>query len=149
MKYYIDCEFDGHSGPLLSIALVRDDGHSIHIQTKAEASDPWVLDNVVPRMDLHCAALDWTVDVNDVGTLIAHFIGDDDTPIIIADSPVDIGRCCAALTTSRNGGWASVEYAHITFEVHNVDCYPTRLAAAIQHNAWWDAMALREKLCPG
>ncbi len=23
-KYYIDCEFDGHSGELLSLAMVRD-----------------------------------------------------------------------------------------------------------------------------
>jgi hypothetical protein len=34
----------------------------------------------------------------------------------------------------------------MTFEVHNVDCYPTALEGAVQHNAWWDAMALRAAL---
>lgn len=27
-----------------------------------------------------------------------------------------------------------------------VDAYPTDLPDAVQHNAWWDAMALRKKL---
>lgn len=67
----------------------------------------------------------------------------DNCHTIIADSPVDIGRFCAALSTSEDGGWASADYPRMTFEVHNVDCYPTTLPGAVQHNAWWDAMALR------
>jgi hypothetical protein len=59
---------------------------------------------------------------------------------------VDIGRFCAAISTAANGGWASADYPRITFEVHNVECYPTTLPGAVQHNAWWDAMALREYL---
>lgn len=148
-RFYIDCEFDGHGGPLLSIALVREDGRSIHIATTAEARDPWVAANVMPLMGRHAATLNWSgVTPNDVGTVIRQFIGDVERPVIIADSPVDIGRFCTALTTSPTGGWASAEYPLMTFEVHNVDCYPTTLPGAVQHNAWWDAMALREKLSP-
>ena len=81
---------------------------------------------------------------------IAAMIAGGDTRIaellVIADSPVDIGRFCDALTTSPTGGWASAEYRLMTFEVHNVDCYPTTLEGAVQHNAWWDAMALRRLL---
>jgi hypothetical protein len=29
---------------------------------------------------------------------------------------------------------------------HNIDCYPTDLVGVVQHNAWWDAMMLRDKL---
>lgn len=46
------------------------------------------------------------------------------------------------------GQVASADYPTMTFEVHNVDCYPTTLPGAVQHNAWRDAMALREKLRP-
>jgi hypothetical protein len=146
-KYYIDCEFDGHSGPLLSLAIVREDGRSIHIATSAEAKDSWVQANVMPLMGKHAATLNWSqVAPNDVGTVIRQFLGDEQAPVIVADSPVDIGRFCTALTTSATGGWASAEYPRMTFEVHNVDCYPTTLAGAVQHNAWWDAMALRAKL---
>lgn len=146
MKYYIDCEFDGHSGPLLSMALVSEDGDSIHIATKQFATDPWVIANVVTIMDRHNAPKSAYVHEYEVGGVIRAFIGDCKSPTIIADSPVDIGRFCRALSTGPDGEWASAHYPRMTFEVHNVDCYPTELEGAVQHNAWWDAMALRHRL---
>lgn len=144
-RFYIDCEFDGHGGPLLSIALVREDGHSIHIATTAQASDPWVLANVVPLIDRHDCRMAVRCLPNEVGAVIRTFL-DCESPTIIADSPVDIGRFCAAISTGTDGGWASADYPMMRFEVHNVDCYPNNLLNAVQHNAWWDAMALRHKL---
>ena len=141
-RYYIDCEFDGHNGPLLSMAIVRDDDYSIHMRIAQEAKDPWVRKNVMPLMDQHKATQSGIVYINDVGAVIRTFI-DTDEPTIIADSPVDIGRFCAVISTGADGGWASADYPFMRFEVHNVDCYPTSLSGAVQHNAWWDAMALR------
>ena len=142
-RYYIDCEFDGHNGPLLSMAIVRDDDdYSIHMRIAQEAKDPWVRKNVMPLMDQHKATQSGIVYINDVGGVIRAFI-DTDEPTIIADSPVDIGRFCAVISTGADGGWASADYPFMRFEVHNVDCYPTTLEGAVQHNAWWDAMALR------
>lgn len=145
-KFYIDCEFDGHDGPLLSIAMVKDDGNSIHIRADIEPMDLWVRRNVLPLMDSHRAAKSAKVYLNDVGSVIRAFIGDCDVPTIIADSPVDIARFCRALSTGPDGEWASTEYPRMNFEVHNVDCYPTAVEGAVQHNAWWDAMALRAAL---
>ena len=143
-RFYIDCEFDGHNGPLLSLAMIRDDGDSIHIKTDAVPKDPWVIDNVMPIMQQHNAIKSATgVPVNGVGEVIRAFIGKCDCPIIIADSPVDIGRFCRSLSTSLAGEWASADYPAMRFEVHNVNCYPTILVDAVQHNAWWDARALR------
>jgi hypothetical protein len=81
-----------------------------------------------------------------VGSALRNFIGNCTRPIIVADSPVDIGRFCAALSTGDDGGWVSTGYQRMTFEVHNIDCYPTDLPGAVQHNAYWDAMALRHRL---
>lgn len=145
-RFYIDCEFDGHSGPLLSIALVREDGIGIHIEADVAATDPWVLANVVPLLEQHDADDCTRVASDEVGGIIRWFIGKCDHPIIVADSPVDIGRFCRAISTGPDGEWASADYPHMTFEVHNVDCYPTTLEGAVQHNAWWDAMALRQLL---
>ncbi len=145
MNYYIDCEFDGHDGPLLSLAMVRD-GDSIHIKTTAYAQDKWVRENVMPIMDKHDANKSASVPLNDVGGVIRAFIGDEVHPHIIADSPVDIGRFCRALSTGADGQWASANYPHMTFDVVNIECYPTDLAGAVQHNAWWDACALQRKL---
>lgn len=146
MRYFVDCEFDGHDGALLSIALVTDGRDSIHIRVAANAKDPWVIDNVVPLLDCHRAPKSAYVAPNDVGGTLRAFIGDDDCPTIIADSPVDIGRFCRAISTGPHGGWVSADYPQMRFEVHNVDCYPTSLEGAVQHNAWWDAMALRARL---
>ena len=147
MRYYLDTEFDGHGGALLSLALVRETGPSIHVRTDARATDPWVQQHVEPLMDAHDAdSYGLCVPVAGVGTWIRNFLADDEAPVIVADSPVDIGRFCVALSTGEDGGWASADYPRMTFEVHNVDCYPTTLPGAVQHNAWWDAMALRAKL---
>jgi len=143
--FYIDCEFDGHNGQLLSIALVGETD-SIHIKTTAPARDDWVLQNVLPLMDMHNAPKSASVSLNDVGSVIRAFLGDCKCPVIIADSPVDIGRFCRALSTSTDGQWASTDFPAMRFEVHNVDCYPTTLEGAVQHNAWWDAMALKAAL---
>lgn len=149
MKYYLDCEFDGHNGPLLSVALIRDDGNSLYVRTTARASDEWVIENVEPLMPYHCAeSIGMNVPSAGVGGWLRNFIGDDPAPVIIADSPVDIGRFCRALSTGEDGDWQSTGYPRMTFEVHNVDCYPTTLPNAVQHNAWWDAMALKVKLHP-
>lgn len=146
MKYYIDCEFDGHNGPLLSMAIVREDSRSIHIETTAIATDPWVVANVVPAMSENDATTHSLVQPYQVGAQVREFIGHDDAPVIVADSPVDIGRFCTALTTSSQGGYEPNVWDRLTFEVHDVDCYPTELVGAVQHNAWWDAMALRHLL---
>lgn len=146
MRYFIDCEFDGHGGPLLSMALVRSRADSMIAVTDAKPSDPWVIANVMPVMHKDAAATTYFCGPNNVGAALRKFIGDDQAPVIIADSPVDIGRFCQAISTGDDGGWASTDYPRLTFEVHNVDCYPTDLPGAVQHNAWWDAMALRAKL---
>ena len=86
------------------------------------------------------------IPLNEVGPSIRSFIGDDNQPVIIADSPVDIGRFCTAISTGSDGNWASTDYPFMQFEVHNIDCYPTDLVGVVQHNAWWDAMMLRDKL---
>ncbi len=145
-RYYLDCEFDGHDGPLLSIALVAEAGAGIHIRTHVRAKDPWVIENVMPLMGSHNAWKSEVLALNDVGERLKQFIGGDQAPVIVADSPVDIGRFCRAISTGADGEWSSADWPAMTFEVHNVDCYPTTLAGAVQHNAWWDAMALRQKL---
>lgn len=146
MRYYIDCEFDGHNGPLLSMAIVREDGESLHVETTEDPRDHWVIENVMPVMGKHMADVSLQVPATMVGRKMAAFIGTDDAPVIVADSPVDIARFCSAISTAPGGDYAPCIKPRLSFEVHDVDCYPTGLIGAVRHNAWWDAMALRHKL---
>lgn len=154
MRYYLDTEFDGFGGRLLSLALVREDGASFYAVTSAHANDPWVQKNVVPIMyDVpHERGIQgWYSDREDrgfkfhmtLGEDIAEFLKGDPRPHVVADWPDDIRYLCHELIT---GPGEMVSIPAITFEVARVDAYPTELAGAVQHNAWWDAMALREKL---
>jgi hypothetical protein len=147
-RYYIDCEFDGHGGPLLSMALVPEGERGLYLCLADEPRElgPWVAENVWPLVHLRLPVGRTVAYLEDWGGLIRDFIGADECPTIIADSPVDIGRFCTVISTGSDGGWASADYPQMLFEVHNVDCYPTDLPGAVQHNAWWDAMALRHKL---
>lgn len=152
MKYYIDTEFDGHNGPLISLALVPEkrewqDFYFLTTHTGDDIQDPWVrenvdtivLDNPNKRCHMHMAHVDH------IYKAIRDYLRDITDPIFVADSPVDIARI-ANILSSDGKNWTPSKFETITFEVHNVDCYPTTLEGAVQHNAWWDAMALREKL---
>lgn len=147
MNFYIDCEFDGHNGQLISMAIVSEYGNSIYIKVNYNyIIDDWVYDNVIPLLDKHGCQEVATVNIYDVGLVIRTFIGNLDYISITADSPVDIKYFCECLSTSSNGEWQPTNYKQILCFVKNVECYPTSLENAVQHNAWWDAMALREKL---
>ena len=146
MKYYIDFEFDGHNGPVISGALIREDGKAVYCASYHDPFDPWVKQNVMPHIAKFIPATMIFCGANHFGTYFRDLIGYDQFAVIIADSPVDIGRFCNHISTDGYGNWQSTDYAFMQFEVHNVNCYPTKLEGAIQHHAYWDAMALREKL---
>ena len=145
-RFYIDCEFDGHNGPLISMGIIREDGRDLYIMVESHPRNLWVLENVVPVLERHSAYVTWVCPPNLVGGAIRSFIGLCECPVIIADSPVDIARFCAAISTSEDGDWQSTNYRAMRFEVHNVDCYPNDIEGAVQHNAWWDAVSLRYAL---
>lgn len=147
-RFYIDCEFDGHGGPLLSFGVATEAGRGIHyrINDAPPVNDPWVAENVVPIMGRHSATLNYSGPLYKLGSVLRYFIKPCVQPVIIADSPVDIGRFCQAISTGETGGWTSADYPLMRFEVHNVDCWPNDLIGGVQHNAWWDAEALRHKL---
>lgn len=149
MRYFIDTEFDGTGGPLLSIALVKETGpRSIYIVTDNVeiAVNSWVIENVISKINI---VPDDTVVVtgiyeNSVGHFIRECLKGDPHPIIIADSPVDIGRFCAAISTNIYGEYEPFEFARMTFEVY--DDNVTDEDYENKHHAYFDALHLRQKI---
>jgi hypothetical protein len=144
MNYFLDCEFDGFGGDLLSLSLVRQDGRALYI-VLGRVNEPcteWVAQNVIPLMKQVPDDLTiWTHDdPADAARTIQAFLLGDERPHIIADWPDDIAYFCKALMT---GPGEMVSMRHMTFEMLRVLAYPTDLEGAVQHNAYWDAMALR------
>lgn len=144
-RYYLDTEFDGFGGSLISLGLVHEDGvRSLSIVVQDWADDPWVQANVISHL--------WAANAStrlmtpeEAAFVIAGFLNPDSAPVIITDWPADIRYFCA-LIEFPGGEMAPI--ASLKFELHRVDAYPTSLPGAIQHCAWWDAQALRHLLEP-
>lgn len=142
MKYFLDCEFNGYRGDLISLALVREDGDELYLaRPRLRIMDPWVEKNVEPIVTLNDAC----PQVAEIfSSRIRDFLDGDPDPVVVADWPDDIRYLCECLITGP--GEMVKSSPIIRFEIHRVDAYPTELPGAVQHNALWDARALRFKL---
>lgn len=150
MRYFLDTEFNGFGGELLTLAMVREDGNSLYLGVPpndlSADIDPWVLKNVLPvatRIPRHVKFV--IADPDEFPGLIAEFLRGDPRPYIVTDWPDDVSYFCRALIT---GPGLMCSVPSLRFEIVRVDAYPTELKGAVQHNAWWDAMALRHLLTP-
>ena len=149
MRYYLDCEFNGYRGRLLSMALVRDDGEELYLVASPFppiGCEPWVAENVVPVVfpdGMRCNGKVMTISLKVFPTLVEEFLAGDEGPVIVVDWPDDIRYFCETIIV---GPGKMIDIPGLTFEVFRVDAYPTDLPGAVQHNALWDARALRHKL---
>lgn len=142
MRYYLDTEFDGFGGALISVGLVQDEDRSLSLVVQDWADDPWVAENVIPHLwKANASTRLWTPE--EAAMEIARFLKNDSDPVVVTDWPADIRYFCG-LVEFPGGNMAPI--SGLKFEMHRVDAYPTTLPNAVQHNAWWDAMALRHLL---
>jgi hypothetical protein len=145
MRYFLDTEFNEFGGDLISLALVSETGpDDLYIATACPNPGAWVRENVLPIV--HCAgAIPVLVRPSEFGRAIRRYLEKDRWPIIIADWPDDISYFCKALITAPG---EMVSIARLQFQLERVDAYPTDLPGAVQHNALWDARALRHIFQP-
>lgn len=147
MRYYLDTEYDGHNGPLMTMALISEDkSKDIYIVTPHIPTDPWVIENVVPLIDNHKAKKLINTTIDGVGVFLRDFLLLDDMVEIVADSLTDIGHFARAYSTRVSGEYCVNYKTRITFVVENVESYPTKVEGALQHNSYWDALALLNKM---
>lgn len=145
-RYYLDCEFNGAGGELLSMALRREGGGGLYWINgwTRQVHDPWVAENVIPILR-DCPAEAIIGDLSELPGAIEHCFlawGDLD-PIIVTDWPDDIKYFAESVLT---GPGTMIRLRSLRIEMHRVDAYPTTLMGAVQHNAWWDALALEHRL---
>ena len=142
MNFYLDCEFDGWMGSLISLALVSEDGDEFYWRAHGDLAwvkDRWVIDNVVPVLSCPGAS---ATHLN-LSKGIAEYLdrtAQKTNAHIIVDWPDDVAYFCRAMIV---GPGARIDTPPLTFEVTRYDAYPTDLEGAVQHNALWDARALK------
>ncbi|HEU0283665.1 MAG TPA: hypothetical protein VFR52_00810 [Sphingomicrobium sp.] len=143
MRYFLDTEFNGFGGALLSVALVPEDGEEFYA-TLAPAGDPlpWVERNVLPFLDHVPAALQSPrLSRRDAAVELSHYLSVDPEPVIVADWPEDIAQFCTLLMT---GPGEMVPVPRLTFQLVPLGGFSTAANSAVPHNALHDARALKE-----
>ena len=145
MRYFLDTEYNGWGGILLSLALVSEHGEELYLTLAwDETLEPWVERNVVPYLDMVPEPLiSPRLSRADAARTVAHFLAGDGEPLIVADWPEDIAQISALLVT---GPGAMVEVPPITFRIVELSGFSTAANSKVPHNALHDARALRDHI---
>ena len=143
MRYFLDTEYNGWGGALLSLALVADSAEEFYVVLDHDGPlEPWVERNVVPYFgsvpdSLQAPPLSRRAAAEALG----FFLSGDPDPLIIADWPEDIAHLSSLLVT---GPGLMVPVASLRFQLLVLTGFSTAANSAVPHNALHDARALKE-----
>lgn len=143
LRYFLDTEFNGWGGALLSLALVPDDGEELYLTLDWDVPlEPWVERYVLPYLDtVPESQVSPRMSRVDAARTLAHYLAGDPEPLIVADWPEDIALINALLLT---GPGTMVEVPPLKFEFLPLSGFSTAANSAVPHNALHDARALRD-----
>lgn len=135
MRLFLDTEFNGFGGKLISMALVPEKKTDFEFYKEIEMKDqlhPWVRENVMPHLILP------PVSYNEFQSSLANYLWTIGDCTIIADWPDDIRYFCEALIT---GPGMMINLMHnLKFELDfGIDI----IESLVPHNALHDARAIR------
>jgi len=145
MRYFVDTEYNGWGGALLSLALVPEDGEELYLTLDWDGPlEEWVERNVIPYLDMVPEQLvSPRMSRADAARTIAHYLAGDPDPLIVADWPEDLALLNALLVT---GPGVMAEIPRLSFRFEALACFSTAANSKVPHNALHDARALRDHL---
>lgn len=145
MRYFLDTEYNGFGGALMSLALVpENDAHEeFYVQLPMpDQLDPWVERHVVPYLNMVPDQIkDGPVSRDSAAELLAHYLGADPEPEICADWPEDLSQFSMLLVT---GPGKMVATPPFTLRLLTLPGFSPARNSAVPHNALHDARALRD-----
>jgi hypothetical protein len=144
MRYFLDTEFNGFGGELLSVGLAAEDGEDYYVVLPIKQPyEEWVERHVVPYLRSVPPMLLNVLDREAAAHDVAAYLRNDSDPLIIADWPEDIALFCRLLLI---GASDIVDVSHLRFEFRRTPGFSTARNSKVPHNALHDARALREHL---
>jgi hypothetical protein len=145
VRYFLDTEYNGWGGALLSLALVPDHGEELYLTLDWDgALEDWVERNVVPYLDMVPESLvSPRMSRSDAARTIAHYLAGDPDPLIVADWPEDIGLFNALLVI---GPGIMAEVPALKFQFLSLTGFSTAANSKVPHNALHDARSLRDHI---
>jgi hypothetical protein len=143
VRYFLDTEYNGWGGALLSLALVSEDEEELYLTLDWSGMlEPWVEKNVIPYLDTVADSLvSPRLSRADAARLLAHYLAGDPEPLIVADWPEDLALFNALLVT---GPAMMAEVPALQFQFMPLAGFSTAANSKVPHNALHDARALRD-----
>lgn len=132
MRMYLDCEFNGYGGELISLALVAEDHSWFYREFEIkDPVDPWVAQHVMPHIDSYS---DYVHGQESLAEWLARW----QRIHVVADWPADISYFCEFLIT---GPGTRIDTPKLTMEVRrDIDSSKSETP----HYALADARALMD-----
>lgn len=145
MRYFLDTEFNGFGGALLSLALVPDDGAEFYVTIECgDPLHPWVERNVIPFLDHVPIGLQSArAAPHEAAAALSQYLAMDPQPEIVADWPEDIAQFCTLLLT---GPGNMVPVPPLTFRLVPLIGFSTAGSSTVPHNALHDARSLKDHI---
>jgi hypothetical protein len=145
MRYFLDCEYNGFGGELISLALVpeeRGDEEFYAVLTSSAEPNSWVAQNVVPYLDHVPEGLKGApLEREQAAILLAAWLTGLAEVEIVADWPEDIALFCRLITV---GPGRMVPMPQLRFTLMSLPGFSTAANSAVPHNALHDARSLRD-----
>jgi len=143
VRYFLDTEFNGFGGALLSLALVPEDGQEFYVTLECEDPVfPWVERNVVPYLDnVPVGLVSPRMTRREAAEALAAYLASDPEPELVADWPEDLTQFCSLLMI---GPGMMVPVPPLTFRLVPLQGFSPAANSAVPHNALHDARSLRD-----
>lgn len=132
MDIYIDCEWNGFGGELISMALVSKSGEEWYEELGCNNPEPWVAKNVMPHL------FKKAILKHEMQFSLRQYLKQFASVNIVADWPEDIERFCALLIT---GPGERIDTPPLTMSIFRIDA-----PSALPHNALEDARGIAKVL---
>ncbi len=140
MNFYIDCEWNGWQGELISIALVPENRLEkvfYAVLPLPEVTDLWVEENVIPVLLSGGPRIVFSHE--QLASELGEYLRPLDLSVhVIADWPEDIAWLCRSIV-KKGGIGVLAPHNTLSFEVLNIP-----YESYVPHNALFDAYAMRE-----
>jgi len=131
MRLWIDTEYNGFKGALISMALIDEDGREWYEVLKCRSPSPWVAKHVMPKLHKQ------PVTRGAMRKSLYGFLNVYEDVHIVADWPQDIQHFCDLLIVSQG---LRINLPPLTMEIRqDIDARKS----LTPHNALADARALR------
>jgi hypothetical protein len=136
VRYFLDAEFNGFGGDLVSLALVPEDAGlpPFYEAVDCAVPTPWVAEHVLPVLRTT------PLSRAEVADRFAEYLIDDEYPLLVADWPEDIAHAARLLIT---GPGQMKPIRSLRFQLVDPVIIGVGDANETPHNAFSDAAALR------